>query len=68
MRRVQVQWAKRVRLASAFLLMMVSGLVWNSFGLFLVALEADFHWSRAAISGAFGAFALINAITAPFFG
>ena len=67
-RRVQVQWAKRVRLASAFLLMMVSGLVWNSFGLFLVALEADFHWSRAAISGAFGAFALVNAITAPFFG
>ncbi|MEZ2131018.1 MULTISPECIES: MFS transporter [unclassified Sinorhizobium] len=67
-RRVQVQWAKRVRLAAAFLLMMVSGLVWNSFGLFLVALEAEFHWPRAAISGAYGAFALINAITAPFFG
>jgi MFS family permease len=64
----QVRTARRVRLAAAFSLMMVSGLVWNSFGLFLVALEADFHWSRASISGAFGAFALINALTAPLFG
>lgn len=67
-RQRQVRTAKRVRLAAAFLLMMVSGLVWNSFGLFLVALEAEFHWSRSSISGAYGAFALINAVTAPFFG
>ncbi|MDX3975438.1 MFS transporter [Shinella sp.] len=60
--------AKQVRLAAAFLLMMVSGLVWNSFALFLVALEGEFHWSRASISGAYGAFALINAVSAPLFG
>ncbi len=67
-RRTQVRLAKRIRLAAAFLLMIVSGLVWNSFGLFLVALEAEFHWSRGAISGAYGVFALVNAVTAPFFG
>ncbi|HEV7247456.1 MAG TPA: MFS transporter [Shinella sp.] len=60
--------AKQVRLAAAFLLMMVSGLVWNSFALFLVALEGEFHWSRASISGAYGAFALVNAVSAPLFG
>lgn len=64
----QVRLAKRTRLAAAFLLMMVSGLVWNSFALFLVAVEGEFHWSRASISGAYGAFALINAVSAPFFG
>jgi len=67
-RRRNVRLAKQVRLAAAFLLMMVSGLVWNSFALFLVALEGEFHWSRASISGAYGAFALINAVSAPFFG
>lgn len=67
-RRPTVQWAKRMRLLSAFLLMMISGLVWNSFGLFLVSLEAEFGWSRASISGAYGAFALVNAVTAPLFG
>jgi len=64
----QVRTAKRVRLAAAFLLMMVSGVVWNSFGLFLVALEGEFHWSRASISGAYSLFALVSALTAPFFG
>lgn len=67
-RRRNVRLAKQVRLAAAFLLMMVSGLVWNSFALFLVALEGEFQWSRASISGAYGAFALINAVSAPFFG
>ena len=64
----KVRMAKRTRLAAAFLLMMISGLVWNSFALFLVALEGEFHWSRASISGAYGAFALTNAVTAPLFG
>lgn len=67
-RRRSVRLAKQVRLAAAFLLMMVSGLVWNSFALFLVALEGEFHWSRASISGAYGAFALVNAVSAPIFG
>ena len=64
----KVRLAKRTRLAAAFGLMMVSGLVWNSFALFLIALEGEFYWSRASISGAYGAFALINAVTAPLFG
>lgn len=64
----RVRLAKRIRLSSAFVLMAISGLVWTSFSLFLVALEGEFHWSRAEISGAFSVFALINALTAPAFG
>lgn len=50
------------------MLMGVSGIVWGSFGVFLVALEGEFGWSRSAISAAFGLFALTNAFTAPFLG
>ncbi|MBL0403746.1 MFS transporter [Microvirga aerilata] len=64
----RVRLAKRIRLSSAFVLMAMSGLVWTSFSLFLVALEGEFHWSRAEISGAFSVFALTNALTAPAFG
>lgn len=67
-RRARIVRARRIRLAGAFALMAVSGLIWNSFGLFLVALEAEFGWSRAGISAAFGTFALANALTAPAFG
>jgi MFS family permease len=67
-RQRQVRRARQVRLAAAFLLMFISGLVWNTFGLFLISLEGEFHWSRSAISGAYGAFALTNALTAPAFG
>ena len=68
LRRSRVTRARRMRLAAAFTLMAASGLVWNSFALFLVALKAEFGWSRAAISGAFGAFALSNALSAPLLG
>jgi MFS family permease len=64
----RVSRAKRIRLATAFVLMAISGLDWTSFSLFLVAIEADFHWSRAEISGAFSVFALTSALTAPAFG
>jgi MFS family permease len=64
----RVRLAKRIRLATAFVLMAISGLIWTSFSLFLVAIEAEFHWSRAEISGAFSVFALTNALTAPAFG
>lgn len=67
-RHEQVRRARLVRLTAAFLLMFISGLVWNTFGLFLISLEAEFHWSRSALSGAYGAFALTNALTAPAFG
>jgi MFS family permease len=64
----RVRVAKRIRLATAFILMAISGLIWTSFSLFLVAIEAELHWSRAEISGAFSVFALTNALTAPAFG
>ncbi|MBM6593575.1 MFS transporter [Microvirga pudoricolor] len=64
----RVRLAKRVRLATAFGLMAISGLVWTSFSLFLVAIEGDVHWSRVEIAGAFSVFALTNALTAPAFG
>ena len=60
--------ARLARLAAGFALMVASGLVWNTFGLFLVAIEAEFQTSRAGISGAFGAFALTNALCAPLVG
>ncbi|WP_445503022.1 MFS transporter [Microvirga sp. G4-2] len=64
----RVRLAKRTRLATAFILMAISGLIWTSFSLFLVAIEAELHWSRTEISGAFSVFALTNALTAPAFG
>ncbi|URK89496.1 MFS transporter (plasmid) [Rhizobium sp. RCAM05350] len=67
-RQMQVRRAKQVRLTAAFLLMFISGLVWSTFGLFLISLEGEFHWSRSAISGAYGTFAMVNALTAPAFG
>lgn len=63
-----VRRARQIKLGAAFVLLAISGLVWNSFALFLVALETEFSWSRAQISGAYGAFALINALTAPLVG
>lgn len=57
-----------MKLGAAFALMAISGLVWNSFALFLVALQGEFGWSRAEISGAYSAFALVNALTAPLVG
>ncbi|MCI5076563.1 MFS transporter [Oricola sp.] len=48
--------------------MAISGLIWSSFGVFLVALQKEFGWSRGEISTAFAIFALANAISAPFLG
>lgn len=63
-----VRRARHIKLGAAFAILAISGLVWNSFALFLVALEGEFGWSRAQISGAYGAFALTNALTAPLVG
>jgi predicted MFS family arabinose efflux permease len=57
-----------VRLAACVLLLAVLGVIWNSFGLFLVAVEADMAWSRAATSAAFGIFVALNALVAPLTG
>lgn len=48
--------------------MAVSGLIWGSFGLFLVAFQREFGWSRGEISGVFATFALANALSAPLIG
>lgn len=63
-----VRRAGRVQVAAGFLLLAVSGLIWGSFGLFLVALQREFGWSRGEISGVFATFALANALTAPVLG
>jgi MFS family permease len=54
--------------AGGFLIMLVSGMLWNSFGLFLVALQAEFGWSRGEISFGFTLFTLANAASSPLVG
>lgn len=50
---------------AGFLIMMVSGAVWGSFALFLVAIEADTGWSKTTIAFGFTIFTLFGACTAP---
>lgn len=57
-----------MRVAGCFLLLAVSGLVWTSFGVFLVPLQDEFGGGRAEISAAFSIFALTNAASAPLLG
>lgn len=57
-----------VRVAGCFLLLAMSGLVWSSFGVFLVPLQNEFSSGRGGISAAFSLFALTNAVSAPFVG
>lgn len=54
--------------AGGFGVMLVSGMLWNTFGLFLVALEQEFGWSRGEISFGFTLFTLLNAGTSPLVG
>jgi predicted MFS family arabinose efflux permease len=48
--------------------MALSALVWNSFGLFLLSIEAAFDAPRAAVAMAFSIFALAGALSAPLVG
>lgn len=48
--------------------MAISGVIWNSFSLFLVALEREFGWSRSTISAAYTLFTILNAASAPLIG
>lgn len=50
---------------AGFLIMMVSGAIWGSFALFLVAIEADTGWSKTTIAFGFTIFTLFGACTAP---
>jgi MFS family permease len=67
-RHARIRRAVRVQVGAGFVLMAISGLVWGSFGLFLVALQAEFGWSRGEISAVFASFALANALSAPAIG
>ncbi|MCP8939974.1 MFS transporter [Alsobacter sp. SYSU M60028] len=67
-RRARVRWHGRLMLAAGFALMAVSGLVWNSFSVFLVALSAEHGWSRTGLSAGFSTLALTNAVSAPAIG
>jgi MFS family permease len=42
--------------------------VWYSYAVFLVALTADFGWSRSLVAGAFSLFVLVHASVGPAFG
>jgi predicted MFS family arabinose efflux permease len=56
----------RVAVAAAgFVIMMISGAIWGSFTLFLVAIEADTGWSKTTIAIGFTIFTICGACTAP---
>ena len=65
MRRLPAGWPV---VAGGFGVMLVSGVLWNTFGLFLVALEREFGWSRGEISFGFTLFTLMSAATSPLVG
>lgn len=67
-RRRRVRRRSQLMLAAGFALMAVSGLVWNSFSVFLVALSAEHGWSRTGLSAGFSTLALTNALSAPAIG
>ncbi len=50
---------------AGFLVMTVSGAVWGSFTLFLVAIEQDTGWSKTSIALGFTVFTIAGACTAP---
>lgn len=59
----------RVAVAAAgFVIMMISGAIWGSFTLFLVAIEADTGWSKTTIAIGFTIFTICGACTAPITG
>lgn len=67
-RRRRIRFAVATRIAASFFLLAVSGLVWTSFGLFLVPLQEEFGGGRGDVTAAFSIFALANAASAPFVG
>jgi predicted MFS family arabinose efflux permease len=54
--------------AAGFAIMTVSGAIWGSFTLFLVAIEADTGWSKTTIAIGFTIFTICGACTAPITG
>jgi MFS family permease len=42
--------------------------VWYAYSVFLVALSAEFHWSRSLVAGAFAVFALVHGVSSPALG
>lgn len=53
---------------AGFLAMLISGAVWGSFSLFLVAIERDTGWSKTAISLGFTVFTLAGTFAVPVIG
>lgn len=54
--------------AVAFVTLALAFVVWNAFSVFLVAICADFGWSRGEVSLAFAAFTIVYGLAAPFTG
>jgi len=57
-----------VVVGAAFITLALLYGLWYSYSVFLVALLAEFGWSRSVTAGAFSLFALVHAFVGPFFG
>jgi predicted MFS family arabinose efflux permease len=64
----RLQAAPGAVLVAGFLIMVVSGAIWGSFALFLVAIETDTGWSKTTIAIGFTVFTIFGACTAPITG
>jgi predicted MFS family arabinose efflux permease len=66
--RARLRTSRAAVAAAGFVIMMVSGAIWGSFTLFLVAIEADTGWSKTTIAIGFTIFTICGACTAPITG
>src|SRR5262249_53683695 len=57
-----------VIVAAVFCILALGYVTWYCFGLFLVALVAEFGWTRAEVGGGFSVFVLMHAVCSPFAG
>ncbi|MBL8698492.1 MAG: MFS transporter [Alphaproteobacteria bacterium] len=64
----RASWSAILVAIAGFSAMLVSGAVWGSFSLFLVAIERDTGWSKTAISLAFTVFTLAGTLAVPVIG
>ncbi|MHB1006152.1 MAG: MFS transporter [Chloroflexota bacterium] len=49
----------------AFISLAIAYAIWNSFSIFLVAISADFGWSRGSTAAAFSIFTIVYAVMSP---
>jgi len=57
-----------VVVCAAFVSMALAFVIWNSFSVFLVAITADYGWSRGSVSLAFSLFTIVYGLSSPLTG